>query len=84
MCKIVIVGKEEAECHTHGDMIDVLGGEPVYLHPDFEIDDDDCLCDVDMKATAEKFCYAITEEYGDMFVIFSEIESGQLERESQD
>lgn len=73
MCKIVIVGEYDAECHTHGDLVDVLGGDPVYFDHGLELADDDCLCDVDMPATAAKFGYAIASDPCDMFVTFSAI-----------
>ena len=69
MCKIIIVEPDETECHTHAQLMEALGGMPVYKHVDDQVADD-CLCDLDVEKTAATYGYRADREPGEMFTVF--------------
>jgi hypothetical protein len=70
MCVNIIVGDEL--CTVHGELVEALGGTPVY-HPEVDARDmsaNDCLCGIDQAATAAKFGYRFggRDDFGDVIM----------------
>ena len=58
MCKEVIVDGEC--CSTHGELKAEIGGDAVFLPAVTDVTDQDCLCGLDVEATAKQ--YGLTVE----------------------
>lgn len=53
MCRDVII--DGTLCGTHGELKAEIGGDPIYQPGITEGEDDDCLCGIDVDATAKQF-----------------------------
>lgn len=59
MCKEIIVNG--ALCSTHGELKVAIDGDPIYEPGISEGEDGDCLCGIDVEATARKNGFDIVE-----------------------
>jgi hypothetical protein len=60
MCNEVIING--TLCSNHGELVAAIGGEPIYKYDDMDITPEDCLCNIDVEKTAEKFGLTIDRE----------------------
>jgi hypothetical protein len=66
MCTFVTVerGPDTFDCVSHGELTEALGGEPVYRQAARESRTaEDCLCQFDAEATAQKYGYIYDPAY---------------------
>lgn len=76
MCVRILIGEgaDGIECDNHGELVNALGGAPVY---DARVDtsdltEGDCLCGIDPAATAHKFGYRVADcrsDWGEIVLV---------------
>lgn len=67
MCVTLKTG-EKTWCRTVGELMEAIGGQNIVFHDDYPpITSGDCLCTVDIDATAKKGdCEAVQSEHDSM------------------